>query len=485
MIKKESVKKNYVYNMLYQLLIIILPIITTPYLARVLGPEGNGIYGYTISIVTYFILFGSLGINLYGQREIAYNQNNIENRSKIFLELIILKTITMSLSAIVFYIVFCREGDYSVYYKILLIEMLANVMDISWFYQGLENFKKTVTRNFFVKIIALICIFTFVKEPQDISKYMYIYVLSTLFGSLVLWTDLRHFIRKPKKINIVSHLPMVISLFIPQMAIQVYTVLDKTMIGAILNDMNEVGYYEQSQKIIKILLTIITAVGTVMLPRLASCFAEKNYKQIKRYMYKTFSFVFALSIPLTFGIIAVANNFAPLFFGNGYEKVPLIMQVLSLIIIFISISNITGTQFLLSTKRQKEFTISVVVGAIVNFSLNIIFILYFKSLGAAIATVVAELSVTLVQLYFVRKDFEIKEVIKLSKNYLIASIIMLCICLGISFLIHDRLWCLIIQVAIGMISYALILIILKDKFIFDLYNDNVKSILKRMRGKNE
>ena len=113
------------------------------------------------------------------------------------------------------------------------------------------------------------------------------------------------------------------------------------MIGAILNDMNEVGYYEQSQKIIKILLTIITAVGTVMLPRLASCFAEKNYKQIKRYMYKTFSFVFALSIPLTFGIIAVANNFAPLFFGNGYEKVPLIMQVLSLIIIFISISNIT------------------------------------------------------------------------------------------------------------------------------------------------
>ena len=478
---KKSVKKNYIYNMLYQLLIIILPIITTPYLARKLGAEGNGIYGYTISIVTYFILFGSLGINLYGQREIAYNQKDKEKRSKTFFELMFIKFITMLLSAIIFYFVFCRTGNYSTYYKILLIEMIAGVLDISWFYQGMEDFKKIVIRNFIIKIISLICIFTFVKSPTDVYKYILIYVLSTLFGSLTLWIGLGKYINRPKRLEFKQHLPKVLALFIPQIAVQIYTVLDKTMIGAILNDMNEVGYYEQSQKIIKILLTIITAVGTVMLPRLSNCFAEKKYDQIKRYMMKTFNFVFMLAFPLMFGIMAVANNFAPIFFGKGYEKVPAIMQILSIIVLFISMSNITGTQYLLSTKKQKEFTISVVVGAIVNFTLNLILINLYETIGAAISTVIAELSVTLVQLYFVRKDFKLFEIIKLSRNYIIAGIIMLAICYGIDFFITGRLIGLILQVVCGALVYLITLLLLKDKFLFDTYAETIKPILKRKR----
>ena len=477
---QKSVKTNYVYNMLYQLLLILLPIITTPYLARKLGAEGNGIYGYTISIVTYFILFGSLGINLYGQREIAYNQKNEKNRSKVFYELIILKTITMLLSASIFYFIFCRNGSYSIYYKILLIEMLANILDISWFYQGIEEFKKIVIRNFTIKIISLACIFIFIKSPSDLGKYLLIYVLSTLLGSVLLWIDLKKYVNKPKKLKLFHHLPMIMALFIPQIAIQIYTVLDKTMIGVILNDMNEVGYYEQSQKIIKILLTIITAVGTVMLPRLANCFAEKNYEQIKRYMYKTFSFVFMLAFPLMTGIAVVSNNFAPLFFGEGYEKVPLIMQVLSMIVLFISMSNITGTQYLLSTKRQKEFTISVVIGAIVNFLFNLLFIYYFKSVGAAIATVIAELSVTVVQFYYVRKDFNLFEIIKLSKNYVIASILMLGVCYLVDYFIADRLLGLIIQVTIGIAVYSLMLVVLKDKFLHDLFKENIGTKIKHI-----
>ena len=478
---KKSVKKNYIYNMLYQLLLILLPIITTPYLARKLGASGNGIYGYTISIVTYFILFGSLGINLYGQREIAYNQKSTENRSKVFAELIIIKTITMSLAALVFFFFFCQKGNYSIYYKILLIEMLANIIDISWFYQGLEEFKKIVIRNFIIKLIGLICIFVFIKAPSDVNKYLLIHVLSTLAGGLTLWIGLKKYIVKPKKLKFKRHLPMIIALFIPQVAIQVYTVLDKTMIGAILNNMDEVGYYEQSQKIIRILLTIITAVGTVMLPRLANCFAEKNYEQIKRYMYKTFSFVFMLSFPLMFGIAVVANNFAPLFFGKGYDKVPIIMQVLSPIVLFISISNITGTQYLISTKRQKEFTISVVVGAIVNFLLNLVFIYFYKSVGAAIATVIAELSVTLVQLYFVRKDFKLMEIIKLSKNYIIAGIIMLVTCYAIDYFITNRLLGLIFQVLCGTLVYLIVLLILKDKFLFDTYEETIKNTFNKIK----
>ena len=476
---KKSVKKNYIYNMLYQLLLIVLPIITTPYLARKLGAGGNGIYGYTISIVTYFILFGSLGISLYGQREIAYNQKSKANRSAILYELLTIKTITMIASATVFYLVFCIHGEYSIYFRILLIEMLANLLDISWFYQGMEDFKKIAIRNFIVKIISLICIFVFIKTPSDINKYLLIYVLSTLFGSITLWIGLKKYIIKPKKLDIRRHITMIISLFIPQIAIQVYTVLDKTMIGAILNDMSEVGYYEQSQKIIKILLTIITAVGTVMLPRLANCFSEKNYDQIKSYMLKTFRYVFMIALPLMLGIIAVSNNFAPLFFGKGYEKVPIIMQTLSLIIVFISVSNVTGTQYLLSVKRQQEFSISVIAGAIINFVFNFILIGHYKALGAAISTVIAELSVTLIQIYFIRKDFRIKDIVGCSFNYFVASIVMFIVCFAIDVLIEAKLIALIVQVSVGVLLYFAMLRVMKDKLFLELIGHLKRLVLKR------
>lgn len=476
---EKSVKKNYIYNLLYQLLIIMLPIITTPYIARKLGAEGNGIYGYTVSIVTYFILFGSLGISMYGQREIAYNQNNKEKRSKIFWELVIIRFFTMLVSTIIFYFLFCLKGNYSIYYKILLLEIFANILDISWFYQGMEDFKKTVIRNFIIKIISVICIFTFINEPSDLTKYMYIYVLSTLFGSLTLWIGIWKYIERPKKIKFIYHIPLTIALFIPQIAIQVYTVLDKTMLGSILHDMNEVGYYEQAQKIVKILLTIVTAVGTVMMPRIANCYAEGNKEQIKAYMKKTFNFVFILAFPLMFGIIAVANNFVPLFFGQGYDKVPMIMSILSLIIIFISLSSVTGTQFLLSTKRQKEFTISVVVGAIINFILNFILIKCYKSYGAAIATVVAELTVTAVQCYFVRKDFDLKEIFKSSINYIISSIIMMMVCIFIDKVMIGRMTVILTQVIVGVITYFGVLFVLRDKFLLDTLNDVIFSRFKK------
>lgn len=475
----KSVKKNYIYNMLYQLLIIVLPIITTPYLARILGPNGNGIYSYTISIVTYFILLGSLGIAMYGEREIAYVQNNKEKRSKVFFELFIFRFITMSLSAIIFYLCFARSGQYATYYKILLLEMLANCLDISWFFQGMEEFKKTVIRNFVVKIISVVSIFLFVKSTNDVGIYLLIYTLSTLFGSITLWFGIGKYIEIPKKIKIFSHLKSIFILFIPQVAVQIYVVLDKTMIGAILNDMNEVGYYEQSQKIVKILLTIITAVGTVMMPRIANCYANGDMTRIREYMKKTFKFIFFCSIPLTLGVISVSNNFVPLFFGKGYDKVPTLMSILSLIIILISMSNVTGTQFLLATKRQKQFTISVVVGAIVNFCLNLVLIRMFKSYGAAIATVIAELSVTVVQLYFIRDQFRISDILNGTLKFWISGFIMFISCCLIDLIITSNIIGLVLQIFCGACFYFGTLLIFKDKFMLELVDNGLRMIKLR------
>lgn len=159
--EQKSISRNYFYNLFYQVLTIVLPLITTPYLSRVLGAEPIGIYSYTLSIATYFVLFGSLGVALYGQREIAYLQDNKTKRSITFWEILIMKTITMTVSIITFGLTFARSGQYAVYYRILMIELFSQMIDISWFFQGMEEFKKTVTRNSIVKLLFVICIFLF------------------------------------------------------------------------------------------------------------------------------------------------------------------------------------------------------------------------------------------------------------------------------------------------------------------------------------
>lgn len=474
---KKSIKKNYLYNLLYQIITILLPIITTPYISRVLGVEKIGIYSYAISISAYFILFGSLGIALYGQREIAFCQNDKNKYSKAFWEIFFLRVITMSISLIIFYFTFGLHSEYSLYYKILTLELIGNCIDISWFFQGLEEFKKTVIRNIIVKLISVLCIFLFIKTQNDLYKYFIIYVLSILLGNLSLWFYLPQYVAKVKlkKLKIRKHLKPTLSLFIPQIAIQIYTMLDKTMIGALISDKSEVGFYAQGEKIIKLLLTIITSLGTVMMPRIAFTYSQGEYDKIKEYMNKSFRLVFLLAFPLIFGICVIAENFVPIFFGAGYDRVVIIMQLLSSIILLIGLSNVIGTQYLLPTKRQKEYTISVVVGSLVNLVFNSILIPKFGAVGATIGTIIAEFIVTTIQIYFTRKNFEFKKILKLSKNYIVSAICMFIICLLLKKVIKNNLFSLIAQVIVGMISYGIILILIKDKFVKEIIN----KILKR------
>lgn len=463
---KVSVSKNYIYNLSYQILAMLIPLITTPYLSRILGAENLGIYSYTLSIATYFITFGSLGVALYGQREIAFDQDNSKKYSNTFWEILIFRFITMSISLIIYYFCFINGKSYQLYYIILVLEILANSIDISWFFQGLEEFKKTVIRNIIVKIISLISIFIFVKTKNDLTNYFIIYVLSNLLANLSLWLYLPKYLVKIdyKKLQIFRHLKPTLSLFIPQIAIQVYTLLDKTMIGSIIADKSEVGYYDQAQKIVKMLLTIITSFGTVMMPRIANTFAKGDKKQIQNYMSKSFNMVFFLAFPLIFGLISISSSFVPVFFGAGYDKVIGLMSIISPIILLIGLSNVTGTQYLLPVKRQKEYTISVIVGACINFLMNSLLIPRYGAFGASIGTVIAELSVTSVQAYYVKKDFNLKKVFKLTKNYLIASIVMFAVCLIITKLINNNILSIVLQVILGTITYAIMLMLFRDKF---------------------
>lgn len=478
---KKSVAKNYIFNLSYQILIMIIPFITTPYLSRVLGAKNIGIYSYTLSITMYFILFGSLGVAMYGQREIAYLQDKKEERTKAFYEILFMRFITLGFSLLLFYLSFCTHGNYKIYYMILILEVIATSIDISWFFQGMEEFKKTVLRNTVVKLISVVCIFIFVKSSDDLWKYFMIYVLSNVLGNLTLWIYLPKYTEKIsfKELKIFRHLKPTFWLFIPQVATQIYTVLDKTMIGSIVKDKSEVGYYEQAQKIVKLLMTIATSLGTVMMPRIAHTYAKGNTKKLKEYMNKSFAFITILAFPLMFGISSIVSSFVPMFYGDGYEKVKILITIISPIIVAIGLSNVVGTQYLLPTKQQTKYTISVTVGAIVNLILNFLLIKEFKSIGASISTVFAECIVTATQFYLVKDQIKIKDVFKISYKYIISSVIMFIVNIIIGNTIDNNYLSIIIQISVSMVVYFGLLIVMKDKFL-----NEIIQIFKRKISKN-
>jgi len=478
---KKSLKTNYIYNLICQVLTMLLPLVTTPYLSRVLGSEKIGIYSFTTSILSYFILFGGLGINMYGQREIAFNQDDMEKRSKIFWELFLLKFIMIFVSYCVFAIFLYNDINYGFYYKILTIELLANVLDITWFYQGLEDFKKITIRNIVIKIVSLIAVFLFVKKPEDLWIYFVIYCLSNFFGYSVFWLQIKRYVVLPnwKSLKIFSHLKSTVSLFVPQIAIQVYTVLDKTMLGFLLKDMNEVGYYEQSQKIVKMGLLLVTALGAVMAPRIANLFATNKDRELNDKVIKVFNVVSFVAFPLCFGIISISSNFVPWFFGDGYAPVVILMYIFSFLILGIGFNNITGVQYLISVKKQNIFTISVVIGAAVNVVLNLVLIPIFKSNGAALSTVIAEFVILFVQIIYLKNVFDFKKILKENIKYLFVSAFMCIVVFYLGTFLQPVIISTCIQIIAGIIVYLIILMAIKDK-ILDEIIEMLKKVLKKV-----
>ena len=505
---KKSITRNYIYNMIYQVLILVLPLVTTPYLSRVLGAEGIGIYGYTYAVVTYFILFGSLGVAMYGQREIAYAQENIEARKKTFIEIVLFRFVTIAIATVFYYFFFIKGAEYQIYYQILLLELIAAAFDISWFFQGMEEFKRTVTRNVLVRICSVSLVFILVKTKEDLAKFTLIYSLADLIGNLSLWLYVPKYVKgvKVKNINAFRHLPQIILLFIPQIANQIYKILDTTMIGALVADKAETGYYEQGQKVIRLLLTVVTSLGVVMVPRMASTFISGDNEKIKDYLKMSFRFVFFLAFPIMFGITSIAESFVPVFFGEGYDKVVILISIISPILLLMGMANVLGTQYLLPTKRQKEYTISVLIGLTVNFILNYILIKQYASIGASIATVISELVVVVIQYQYIKKDINFKTLLNLAWKYLVAGLTMFAVCFGVRLLLNANVintalldfadniqmsrtyfintTAIISQMAVGALTYFVVLVLLKDDYIFK-FIDKIKARLFKKQANNE
>jgi O-antigen/teichoic acid export membrane protein len=268
-------------------------------------------------------------------------------------------------------------------------------------------------------------------------------------------------------------------LFVPTIAIQIYTVLDKTMIGVITKDAFENGYYEQAIKISKMFLMVVTSLGTVMIPRIGFHFNKKDEHEVRRLMYRGYRFVWFLGIPMYLGLIFVCSNFVPWFFGAGYEKVIPLIQILALLILAIGINNVTGMQYLIPTQRENLFSLTVILGAVTNFILNIILIPHFQSMGAAIASVVAETMIAIVQIYIVRHELSAIRIMKEGVHYYVAGAIMALVLYFVNRKLSASIVHTLLLVLCGMIVYFSVLLVMRDEF----FVSNLQLIIGKYKNK--
>ncbi len=250
------------------------------------------------------------------------------------------------------------------------------------------------------------------------------------------------------------------------------------MVGNITGNMSEVGYYEQAQKIVKALMLVVTALGTVMSSRIANTYALKKDNEIKKYLEKSFNAVWFLGIPITLGLIAITPKMVPWFYGDGFNSVIPLLIATSPIILIIGLSNVTGSQYLIQVGNQRVFTISVTTGAVVNVIFNFILINMLGTIGAVISSNLAEISVLVVQLYYLREKIKIKNIFKNSWKYIISGIIMSIVVYAISIKMNTSCINTLIQICIGGILYFILLIIFKEQFINEIINKILNNIKK-------
>ncbi len=482
---KKSVIKNYIYNVSYQVLTILAPLVTAPYISRVLGPENVGTYSYTASIVTYFITLAILGTEGYARREIAYRQSNKSEYSTMFAEMFIFRVATTIFSFVVFMgVIWTKENR--ILYLIQAINIIAVAFDVTWFFQGMEEFGKIVFRNFLLRIANIVAIFVFVRSADDLNTYIFLLAFLPLLGHVSMWLYIPKYISKIewRWNNVVKHLKGVIKLFIPTIAVAIYSALDKTMIGLFSVDSLQNGYYEQADKIVKLLLTIVNALSVVMAPRIAGTIAQKDELKMREYMEKSYRYIGFLALPMCFGLSLLAERFVPWFFGREYNGAVPVLQILSLLVPIVGFSSMTGVQYLIAVKKESVFTIALFGGAFVNFVCNLIFIPRYYAEGAAIATIMGEGMILLVEMIYVirmEKKISYKNVFGGVPKYLLACICMYLVVWKLNSIMSDMVINLFLLLLIGCIVYLVTLLVLKDEFLLLL----LKKIYKKLLPKKE
>lgn len=472
---------NYLFTVLYQLLLMLTPVITTPYLSRILRTEGIGIEAYVTSIVQLFIVFIVLSLPMYGSRQIAVKKGQ-EELSKEFWSIYSIQLVVSFLNLVVFFIFISSVADHQQLFYYSALTLVAYSLDISWYFIGKEEIKKIALRNMIIKISGIILIFSLVKDSHDLPLYVAINGGTLLLGQLIMWIPILKEVKlvKPSYSDIKANIAPIVTLFIPQFMIQVYVLVNRIILGNISGEI-EVGYYNQANKIIKIALGVISSLGTVLLPRMASEFAQGNKEQMKKYIDATLQFVLLVTLPMTFGMIAIAPNFVVWFFGKEFLEVSNILILMSPVIFCVGLANVFGIQILVATNQQNKYSIAISIGAVLSLIINFTLVFSMGSKATTIALLVAEAAGALIQMYFARKYFHMSNFLKMFLKYLILSLAVFVSVFALSeFLRISPILLTVIQLLIGMIVYVIGLILLRDTLAIKLWETVNKKFLKKL-----
>lgn len=466
---QKSVKKNYIFSVFHLLSLIVIHIAVIPYISRVLTPDGVGEYSFSNSLTTYFVVFAALAFTTYAQREIAKYRDNIHQQSVVFWEIFFCRLMMVVISFMTnLILIFCGVyGKYTVLMSVLSINIVAVAFDIAFFFYSHEEFGKVVSVNLIIKLIGTIGIFVFVKRQDDVWIYVLLNTLIAIISNLTMWCFIWKRLVKVKlsELKPMKHFKGSFVLSLPAFAGVMYTVLDKSLIGLIAHSDAENGYYEQAEKIIKKAMMLVTCLGSIMLSRNTYEIKRGNANQVKENNYNSIHFLWLVGIPLTCGMIFTASNLVPWFLGTDFNESILLIQVLSSLILLMGMSSLLTGQYLLPYKKDKQYTLAVMFGAMLNLIMNIPLIYFFGPLGAAFATIIAELSVTAFMLCLAAKDLAMGRIFKTMVKPLLASLIMSAVICPLSLYLTPSIWHTFIIIGCGAVAYTIAILILRDQLV--------------------
>ena len=459
MAKAEHLKINVLYSVTFQVLEIILPLLTAPYLSRVLGADCLGLFSKSQALGQYFFLFCMLGVKNYGNRAIARVRDNRYVRSKTFWEIYGFQFLV----ALLFYglywaACFTYVTENRWIYMIQSLYVLSGVVNVNWFCFGMEKFKLTTMRSAAIRILSAVCIFVFIKDQSDLGLYTFIISFGLVLSNLIVWPlVVRHadFVRPTWK-GMKPHIKPNLLLFWPVLAVSIYNVMDKLMLGYFSPDA-EVAFYANAERIITVPTTIILALDNVVMPRMSNLFARDNTeKKVKFLMDTVMLFAMFMAAAMAFGMAGISDVFAPWFYGKEFVRCGYFLMLLSPVIVFKGWAGALRTQFIIPTGRDKIYVFSLTAGAIINLILNLILIPRINGVGAIIGTLAAEFAVCFIQFFLCRKEIDIKQYLINGFSFCGIGAIMFFVVESLSHVSSSALLTLIVQILCGGLFYLLL-----------------------------
>ena len=458
----KSLKKNYFFNLSNRIIQIITPLITAPYIARVIGAEGVGRISYAESVMAAFMIFTQLGISEYGKRETAYHQDDRHLRSVAFWNAYLLKLCFIPIVLLIYILATSSSGNILLTYFALYF--LAEAFSTDWFLVGNEEFVFLSVRETVIRLIQIACIFIFVKTEKDFLNYALITLFAHTLNNFSAFCFVFKYVERVsfKELNPFKGLKPSLLLFLPTVASLVYSILDKVMLGFIGGDASQNGYYEQGFNISRVVLSILVSISTVMMPRVAYHFFRKEDKKVNELMQSGYRYLWMIGVPVSCGLACVASNFVPWFFGPGWDLVITILWIFAPLVLVMGLSNMTGAQYLIPTKRENKHTRSVAIGSLVNLILNLLLIKKYGAIGVAFASVCAEVTIMVLNFLNVRKEIDLRAVFSSSFNYLVAAAVMTVCLLISSHYLEPSIFNTVVLVFEGVVVYFAMLLFMND-----------------------